>query len=53
MNDFIWALAVFFFVGMWVEITLNFGLVGLVLGWFPAMVSVYVFLHITGRMKVN
>lgn len=51
MNNILWALAIFFFVGIWIEVTLNLGYVGLMLGWIPALVVSYVWLNITGRMK--
>jgi len=51
MNNIFWALAIFFFAGIWIEVTLNLGYVGLMLGWIPALVVSYVWLNITGRMK--
>lgn len=51
MNNILWVFSVILFVGTWGEITFNLGLLGLMVGWFPALVVSYVFLSLTGRFE--
>ena len=51
MNSIIWLAALFFFGGVWAEIAINLGFVGLVVGWFPAFVVTYIWLSLTGRFE--
>ena len=51
MNNIKWILAVFWFVGFWVEIAFNVGYLGVLLGWFPAVTVAYVWLSLTGAFN--
>lgn len=51
MNNIKWILAVFYFVGVWLEIALNTGYVGVLLGWFPAITVAYIWLLFTGAFQ--
>ena len=48
MNTIKWLLAVLFFVGVWVEITINLGYIGAIFGWFPAIAVANLWLGFTG-----
>ena len=43
--------AVFIFFGTWIEVAINTGLIGIVLGWIPGLSLSFVWLFVTGRLK--
>ncbi len=46
----IYLLAVVFFFGTWIEVAINTGLIGIVLGWFPGVALAWAWLAVTGRL---
>ncbi len=53
MNNILWIISVFLFAGVWVEIIINVGYIGIIIGWFPGFVISYLWLSMTGRLKHN
>ena len=51
MNNISWLISILLFIGIWIEITLNLGSLGLVIGWLPALTVSYLWLSITLDQK--